>query len=278
MRGDGRVFRRTGSRYWCCAYYDAKGMEKREICRNRKHEKLEATAENEETARKYLRTLVRAVTAEIGGGPIFLGPEIRRLRVGALLDKLEARHRAGGKSRLPREVGPPMKSHLKRLREFFGDMRAVVVDEIRVQEFVSLLLSKGKQNSTVNRSLQLLKQAYRVSNFPCAFGNFSLLDESVNIRRGRFTPEEVARLLMFLPQYLADVAEFAYETGARIGEILKLRWAYVRGGAIAVPAGDAKNRKPRIIEITKKVSEVISRRRRACVPSCDLIFHNEGHA
>jgi integrase len=171
-----------------------------------------------------------------------------------------------------------MKSHLKPLREFFGDMRAVTVDEIRVQEFASLRLSKGKQNSTVNRSLQLLKQAYRVSNFPCAFANLSLLDESGNVRTGKFSPEEVARLLVLLPQYLADVAEFAYETGARAGEILKLRWAYVRGGAIVVPAADTKNRKPRIIEITKKVSEVISRRWRACVPSCELIFHNEGHA
>src|ERR1700747_1955013 len=148
MRGDGRVFRR--SRHWCCAYYDAKGIEKREICRNRKDEKLEATTENEKTAREYLRKLRRAVVAETGGGPLFLGPEMRRLRVGALLDKLKAIYALGGRRRVPREVGPQMKSHLKPLREFFGDMRAVTVDEIRVQEFVSLLLSKGKQNSTVN--------------------------------------------------------------------------------------------------------------------------------
>ena len=55
MRGDGRVFRRNGSPYLSCAYYDAKGVEKREVCLNRKHEKLEATPDNEEAARKYLR-------------------------------------------------------------------------------------------------------------------------------------------------------------------------------------------------------------------------------
>lgn len=102
---------------------------------------------------------MRAVAAEIGGGPIFLGPEMRRLRVGVLLDRLEAHYQLGGKRRVPREVGPQMKSHLKPLRGFFGDMRAVTIDEIKVHEFVSLLLSKGRQNSTVNRSLQLLKQA-----------------------------------------------------------------------------------------------------------------------
>jgi integrase len=45
------------------------------------------------------------------------------------------------------------------------------------------------------------------------------------------------------------MAEFAYETGARAGEILKLRWTYVRGDAIEVPATETKNRKPRSIVI-----------------------------
>ncbi len=278
MRGDGRVFPRTGSPYWWCAYYDAKGVEKREVCLNRKHEKLVATADNEEAARKYLRKLVDAVKAETLGAPAFLGPEVRRLQVNAILDKLEAHYKLGGKRGIPREVQPQMKSQLKPLRDFFGDMRAVAIDESRVQEFVSLLLSKHKQNATVNRSLQLLKQAYKLSKLPCAFNTLSLLDETANVRKGKFSQAEVTRLLIALPKYLADVAEFAYETGARAGEILKLRWGYVQGDAIEVPATDTKNRKPRSIVITDDLSAIIARRRKARVPGCDLIFHNEGHA
>jgi YD repeat-containing protein len=77
----------------------------------------------------------------------------------------------------------------------------------------------------------------------------SPLDESANVRKGKFTQVEVTRLLITLPKYLVDMAEFAYETGARAGEILKLRWTYVRGDAIEVPATDTKNRKPRSIVI-----------------------------
>jgi integrase len=220
-------------------------VEKREVCENRKRKKLEATAENEEAARKYLRKLVDTVRAETLGAPAFLGPEVRRLPVNAILDKLEAHYKLGGKRGIPREVGPRMKSQLKPLHDFFGGMRAVSIDEGKVQDFVTLLLSKGKQNATVNRSLQLLKQAYKGSKLPCAFASLSLLDETGNVRKGKFSQAEVTRLLIALPKYLADTAEFVYETGARAGEILKLHWSYLQGDAIEVPAMDTKSRKSR---------------------------------
>lgn len=284
MRGDGRIFRQPRSPYWYCAYYDAKGKEQREVCHNRKGEKLEATEANVDAANKYLRKLVDAVRAEALGAPAFLGPDTRRMPVNDMLDKLEAHYKLGGKRGIPREVGPQMRSHLKRLRDYFGDMRAVAIDESRVQEFISNLRSQGKQNATVNRSLQLLRQAYKVSGVPCAFAKLSLLDESDNVRKGKFTQAEVERLKVSLPGYLADVAEFAYITGARVGEILKLRWSYLKdrqeGDAIEVPASDTKNRKPRSIALDSEdedMMDLIARRRKARVPGCDLIFHNAGH-
>jgi integrase len=99
-----------------------------------------------------------------------------------------------------------------------------------------------------------------------------------NVRKGKFSQAEVTRLLITLPKCVADVAEFAYETGARAGEILKMRWDYLQGEAIEVPAMDTKNRKARSIVVTDRVSEIIVRRRKARVFGCDLVFHNEGHA
>jgi integrase len=278
MRGDGRIFRRAGSPFWWCQYYDAKGKQQREVClAGRKNEKLEATDANEDAARKYLRKLVDSVKAEKLGAPAFLGLEVRHLSVNDILDKLEANYKLGGKRRIPRSIGPEMRSHLKRLRDYFGDFRAVSIDEIKVEGFVSMLLSNGRKNATVNRSLQLLKQAYKVSRVPCAFSNLPLLDESGNVRKGKFTPAEVIQLTANLPKYLADVAQFAYETGARRSEILKLKWNYVQGDLIAVPGTDTKNRKARSIVITPELEEIIARRRKARVAKCDLIFHHDGH-
>lgn len=73
----------------------------------------------------------------------------------------------------------------------------------------SVYCFQREQNATVNRSLQLLRQVYRVSKLPCAFSDLALLDESGMVRKGKFSQEEVARLLTAMPKYLADVAEFA---------------------------------------------------------------------
>jgi hypothetical protein len=48
------------------------------------------------------------------------------------------------------------------------------------------------------------------------------LDESENVRTGKFIEREAQLIFSSLPPYMADLARFAYETGPR-GEILKLR-------------------------------------------------------
>ena len=52
----------------------------------------------------------------------------------------------------------------------------------------------------------------------------------------------------------------------------------MQSDAIEVPARDTKSRKARSIVITDTVLQIIARRRKARVPGCDLVFHNEGHA
>lgn len=76
--------------------------------------------------------------------------------------------------------------------------------------------------------------------------------------------------------YMANVARFAYETGARAGEILKLRWSYLGRDAISVPAKDTKNRKSRSIALTPELVEIIAQRGAARIAGCDLIFHHDG--
>jgi integrase len=81
-----------------------------------------------------------------------------------------------------------------------------------------------------------------------------------------------------LPKYMAGVARFAYETGARAGEILKLKWGYLGQGAISVPASDTKNRTARSIVLTPQLESIIENQRTMRVDRCELIFHNAGDA
>jgi integrase len=143
---------------------------------------------------------------------------------------LIAEYKLGGKRHIPREVGAPMQSQINRLREHLGAMRAMDVHKRDVNDFVSMLRAEGKKNATVNRFLQLLQQAYTVavtadppvlSRAPTV----PKLDESENVRIGKFSDEEAQAIFASLPGYMTDVARFAYETGARSGEIRKLKWS-----------------------------------------------------
>lgn len=217
------------------------------------------------------------------GGRAFIGPEQSRILVSELLDDLVAEYRLGGKQRITREPSPQYLSTIKQVREYFGMMRAAAVRKAHVEEFVSLRQKQGKRNATINRALEMLGAAFRlavVADPPKVARTLKIreLDESGNVRKGKFSKLEMEQVVASLPAYLADVARFAYETGARSGEILKLRWSYLDGDAICVPSSDTKSRKPRSIALTPELEAIIARRQGARVPGCELIFHHGGQS
>lgn len=268
QRGQGRVFPRKGSPFLWCAYY-LRGREYRE-----------STGETDpQKAQRFLNRRMKEIGADQIGAKAFAGPQQDRVLVNELLDDLEADYKLGGKRRIPREISPQMRSHLNRVRDYFGAIRANTVRARHVQGFVSMLKGQGKQNATVNRSLQLLGQAYRLAVSSERLSralSVPKLDESGNVRKGKFTKDEAQLLFATLPRHVADAANFAYEGGSRKGELLKLRWPYLVGDAICVPSSDTKNRRPRTIALTPELEEIIARRRAARVEGCGLIFHHDG--
>jgi len=66
------------------------------------------------------------------------------------------------------------------------------------------------------------------------------------VRKEFFEPAEFEVVVNALPEYLQDVARFAYLTGWRRGDMLGLRWSAVdmRRGAIRLfPGGDEEGRR-----------------------------------
>ena len=119
------------------------------------------------------------------------------------------------------------------MRDYFGSMRAMAVHNRHVNDFIAMMKAEGKRNATINRSLQLLGQAYRIAvasdppllSRPLKVPN---VDQADNVRKGKFTNDEAEAIFAGSPDYMAGVARFAYETGARAEEILKLQWSYFR--------------------------------------------------
>jgi integrase len=267
-RGSGRIFLR-GSVWWISYYL--RGREYRESART----------SNEHKAKQFLNRRKDEVGADRTGARLFAGPCLERILVNELLDDLCDDYKRGGKRRIRREVGPQMLSCLKRVRDYFGSMRAMEVRTGHVEGFITLLQSKHRASATINRSLELLGRAFRlaVNADPPKLARalkVPKLDERSNVRKGKFSQHEAELIFASLPDYMSDVARFAYETGTRSGEIRKLQWGYLQPDAISVPATDTKTREARSIALTPELEAIIARRKKVRVDKCELIFHHDG--
>jgi hypothetical protein len=200
MRGDGRIFRHRESRFPHISYYH----DKKEIRESTRAAILEAEAKkgrkltDDEVTRvavECLKKRIREVANERDAIRPFLGPAQERITVNELLDDLVAQYRLGGKKRIPREMESGMRSNLKSVRDYFGEKRAATVTKRHVDEFISNLKVERKSNATVNRRTQLLSQAFKIAanaDPPKALRPLAItkLDESDNVRKGKFTEPE----------------------------------------------------------------------------------------
>jgi hypothetical protein len=133
-------------------------------CRNgkevRESTEIEATEKNRKKAgRRSLKQRLGEVIAEKHGGPAFIEPAQRRIRVNELLPALEQDY-------LVREkCSPQFVSHMKRIRDAFGLWRAVnlAAESEAIDKYINVCKEAGVAPATINRGTQLLAQAYKLA-------------------------------------------------------------------------------------------------------------------
>lgn len=140
---------------------------------------------------------------------------------------------------------------LKHLDAAFAGMRATLIDDDRINEFIVARQKAGASNATINRALAALRQIFRLSlkiiKEPPDFK--SLLLKEPPARKGFLERAEYLRLLAALPTYVRPIFTFAYFTGMRLGELKNLTWRNVdlREGMIRLAGEQTKNAEPREI-------------------------------
>ena len=208
---------------------------------------------------------------------IYQDPTARRVTVDELLDDLvvhlEVRKAAGlAKAR----------STLKAVREELGHLAARELETAAVERAAMAWLRAGKASATVNRRLELLRQAYRLAarRTPPKVGaipHVPLLKVS-NARQGFLSGEQIARLLEALPDAdLRDFVEWFGWTGMRPGEIRQLTWPMVdlEAKTLQLDPKAAKTRKGRVIALEGALLAIIQRRLARRRLGCPLVFHRE---
>jgi integrase len=271
MRGDGRLYTRQGSSLIWCAYY-LRGKQYRE-----------STGETDEKkALKFLKNKLKEVHADEVGARAFVGPQQRRITVNELLDSLETDYRLESKD------SAQFKSHLKPLRAYFGDRRAVSVTSDAIDAFIEDRIQKEYKPATINRSTQLLGQAFKLAlqkQKLSASPYIRHLSEKDNVRQGFFGVLEFEAVKSNLPDYLKDYCYFAFLTGWRKSEVASLRWSDVEGDLLQLRGVNSKNGEGRSVTLEGELAELIERRRKARavktksgVILVDLVFHHNGGA
>ena len=120
----------------------------------------------------------------------------------------------------------------------------------------------------------LASQAGRVRTGPF----ISKLKEN-NVRTGFFSHYEYLKLRDVLPNYLRPVVAFAYYTGMRKSEILKLVWSQVdlHEGTVRLEAGTTKNDDARTVALPSDLWEELKDQRAIRdknILGCKFVFFN----
>jgi len=97
-------------------------------------------------------------------------------------------------------------------------------------------------------------------------------------RQGFFEHAEYLAIREHLPPHYRDVLDFAYWTGWRKQEILRLEWREVdlAGGVIRLSPARSKTKTGRVLPLSAPLREVLARRLQARRLNTPLVFHRDG--
>lgn len=256
MRGMGRVFKR-GPVWWIA--YSHQGREYRESSRSTK----KADAEALRIAR--LSTLQQGLPA--------FGATQQHTMV-QLLERAEAAYlRRGGRAL------KNWRSHCKPLKQYFGGRRVVDLRERDLEHYVEHRKARGRADSTINRELGILNTALQLALRDGIIARRPHLPRMPErtIRQGFWEATEVERHVQALPDWLRDVAWFAYYTGWRQGEILALEWRDIdlTAKTLLLRPEHTKTERGRLLPLEGPLWALIERRLAGRLP-VPWVFHRDG--
>ncbi len=169
----------------------------------------------------------------------------------------------------------------KNLRPFFGAMKAAEVNTLAIKKYIALR-QKEAEPATINKELAHLRRGFRlgfqhepqlVEKIP----HFRMLPVD-NIRTGILPHEHYRTIRDALPLYARIALVIGYHTGARKGEIRKIRLDRIdfKAKRIELQGKITKNKTPRYLPIYGDMQAEIEMGIAAANSKCPFLLQHEG--
>ena len=170
------------------------------------------------------------------------------------------------------------KGRLDRLKKYFQNTDLRQITPMEIERFRASLLTKGMEKSTTNRYVALLKRMFNLAiDEGYAETNpakkVRLFSEADNLKERILSEEEELRLIENCCDHMKDIVTFALNTGMRLGEILRLKWANVDMKTGMIRVEFTKSGKTRIVPMNQTLRTLLSGLRKR---GGEYVFTNPG--
>ena len=161
-----------------------------------------------------------------------------------------------------RSVGKARKT-VKKLTEFFGGWKVANITTPAIRTYIEHRQRDGFSNGTINRDLAALKRMFSLAVKASLLSHDHKPDipmlKEASPRAGFFEPEQFQAVLPYLRLEIKPVALFAYETGWRLREILRLerRQVDLTEGSVRLDPGTTKNGEGRVAYCSPELLAVL---------------------
>jgi integrase len=253
--GAGRIYQR--GKTWWIQYY-ANGEQIRESSQSEKQSVAQAILNDKMAAAQNGAIAPRKQTYE-------------QLR-DALYDHYDT-HKF--KSLFRRKDGTRYLGPVPALDTFFAGWKAEKITTAAMKDFVRQRQAERMSNSNINHSLRILRRMFWLqveeNHYPqAAVPHFPLLKKDAG-RKDFLTPEEFEKVLKHLSKSVRPLAIVGFNSGARRGELLKLKWADVHLKEGFLTFHDTKNGEDRDVPIIGDARGALESLR-AKFPTADYVF------
>lgn len=159
------------------------------------------------------------------------------------------------------------KVSLKNLKPFLCGLNLSEITPRLISEYQQKRLRDGVTPATTNRERDVISKAFNLAvkqwewckDNPCQ--KVPKLQENNTIERYLLPDEEIRLLQACMPfKDLADVVNFALNTGFRLGEMLNLKWTDVDMFKRTISISITKNKQPRTIPMNDTVYMLLTNR------------------